>query len=63
MNLEDKRREYIWERIDEQGLPADPLELFSRWLEEALGSDHPDPTAMTLSTVERKGQPSGRMRA
>jgi pyridoxamine 5'-phosphate oxidase len=60
-DLENERREYTWDRLDESKLPRDPLELFSAWLEQALDSENPDPTAMTLSTVERYGQPSSRI--
>jgi pyridoxamine 5'-phosphate oxidase len=56
-----QRREYTWESLDESHLPADPLVLFSQWLEEALQSGNPDPTAMTLSTVEHGGQPASRI--
>jgi pyridoxamine 5'-phosphate oxidase len=60
-DLGDERREFTWERLDESMLPPDPITLFSAWLEQALASDNPDPTAMTLSTVERNGQPSSRI--
>jgi len=60
-DLEDERREYGWQRLDDSNLPVDPLELFTTWLKEALESENPDPTAMTLSTVERNGQPSSRV--
>ena len=60
-DLGDKRREYTWDRLDETKLPRDPIELFSAWLEQALDSENPDPPAMTLSTVERNGQPSSRI--
>lgn len=55
------RREYGRGALDESALPADPLELFSSWLEEAGLSGNPEPTAMTLSTVEYNGQPSSRI--
>jgi len=60
-DLENERREYTWDRLDESKLPTDPIELFATWLEQAMDSDNPDPTAMTLSTVERNGQPSSRI--
>ncbi len=60
-DLEKKRREYTWDKLDDSMLPFDPMELFSMWLEQALESGHPDPGAMTLSTVERNGQPSSRI--
>ena len=60
-DLGEERREYSGERLDESKLPGDPLVLFSAWLEQALDSENPDPTAMTLSTIARKGQPSSRI--
>ena len=59
--LEDERREYTVDKLNESTLPEDPLDLFSHWLGKALKSNNPDPTAMTLSTVERNGQPSSRI--
>ena len=60
-DLGDERREYRLYQLSEEHLPADPMELFSDWMQEALDSSNPDPTAMTLSTVERNGQPSSRI--
>jgi len=57
----EERRDYTNDILDESQLPADPMELFARWLEEALDSENPDPTAMTLSTIERNGSPSSRI--
>jgi pyridoxamine 5'-phosphate oxidase len=59
--LGNKRREYSRDRLDDSLLPKDPLTLFAAWLEQALESGNPDPTAMTLCTVERNGQPSSRI--
>jgi len=59
--LEGVRREYDRDQLDESGLPADPLVLFEVWLEEAVRSNSPDPTAMTLSTVDEGGSPSSRI--
>ncbi len=60
-DLRSERREYTWDNLDESNLPGDPMILFSTWLAQALESENPDPTAMTLSTVERNGQPSSRI--
>lgn len=60
-DLGDERREYERDKLEESELPADPMELFSLWLNYALESAAADPTAMTLSTVERNGQPSSRI--
>ena len=55
------RREYNLDKLDESHLPENPLEIFALWLEQAQSSGYTDPTAMTLSTVERNGQPSSRI--
>jgi pyridoxamine 5'-phosphate oxidase len=59
--LAEERRDYHYGKLDEASLPADPMGLFSGWLEEAISSGNPDPTAMVLATVERNGQPSSRI--
>lgn len=41
--------------------PADPLEIFESWLEEAETAEPNDPTALSLSTVGEDGMPSSRM--
>jgi len=55
------RREYDLERLEELKLPDDPLLLFVAWMEKASISGIPDPTAMTLSTVDDLGSPSSRI--
>lgn len=60
-DLEGVRREYDREQLDESHIPADPFTLFERWMEEALRSGTPDPTAMTLSTVDESASPSSRI--
>ncbi len=59
--LERVRREYDLDHLDDAELPADPLLLFTEWMEEASKSGNPDPTAMTLSTVDDSGSPSSRI--
>lgn len=60
-DLGDERREYDRSKMDRSSLPENPMELFSQWLHQALQSDTIDPSAMTLSTVDSKGQPSSRI--
>jgi pyridoxamine 5'-phosphate oxidase len=43
------------------GIDADPLELFLRWLGEAIDAGEPEPTAMSLATSDTDGSPSARM--
>ncbi len=59
--LDRVRREYDLDQLNESKLPADPLLLLIAWMEEAARSGNPDPTAMTLSTVDRNGSPSSRI--
>lgn len=60
-DLGDERREYGRGKMEISKLPEDPMVLFSQWLQEALQSGIPDPTAMTLSTVDSDGSPSSRI--
>lgn len=61
MELEGVRREYDRDHLDESNIPMDPMILFVSWMEEASRSNAPDPTAMTLSTVDESGSPSSRI--
>lgn len=58
--LEDIRKSYDLGRLDEEGLPAEPSDLFSVWLREVLESGQEEPTAMTLSTCA-DGWPDSRI--
>lgn len=40
---------------------ASPLAVFQSWLAEATAKEPSDPTAMTLATVDGRGQPAARM--
>lgn len=60
-DLGQERREYSLKRLDDAQLPSDPMVLFGAWMEQASKSGNPDPTAMTLSTVDEDGNPSSRI--
>ncbi len=47
--------------FDEQDLTDDPLELFTRWFEEARDQATAEPNAMALATATPDGAPSARM--
>ncbi|SEO51769.1 pyridoxine/pyridoxamine 5'-phosphate oxidase [Actinacidiphila rubida] len=47
--------------FDLTGLPADPHELFTDWLRDAVRQGVREPHAMTLSTVGSDGLPSARV--
>jgi len=61
MNLADLRSEYAQRTLDESDVEADPLALFTQWMEAAIRAELPEPTAMNLSTVGIDGRPSGRI--
>ncbi|TLD70924.1 pyridoxamine 5'-phosphate oxidase [Phragmitibacter flavus] len=59
-NLADLRLNYVKGDLLEAEIPGDPLELFARWMEDALAAGVVEPNAMTLATVSAEGQPSAR---
>ena len=61
MNLEQLRREYARETLDESTVDPDPLTQFGLWFAEAQQADLLDPNAMALATATRDGTPSVRM--
>ncbi len=61
MKIADLRNDYALRRLDETDVDADPCKQFHAWLAEALEAQVPEPTAMTLATVDAEGRPSGRV--
>jgi len=47
--------------LDEEMLPAGPMELFDAWMRDVLRAGLPEPTAMALSTVSADLRPRARM--
>jgi pyridoxamine 5'-phosphate oxidase len=60
VSLADIRKDYHADSLSEQDLDPDPIVQFNRWLHAALHSNDPEPTAMSLATVDPEGQPSVR---
>lgn len=60
-NLADIRREYGALSLDDEAVAADPLEQFQNWFDDILLIEKHDPTAMVLSTVDKKGFPDSRV--
>lgn len=60
MSLADTRRDYQLHTLNESDIPATPHPLFDDWIAQALKSDAPDRTAMTLATATPDGKPSAR---
>jgi pyridoxamine 5'-phosphate oxidase len=47
--------------FDADRAPADPVTLFLDWFDAALAAGVREPHAMTLSTTDASGRPSGRV--
>lgn len=54
------RARYRADGLSEEALAADPIEQFSRWFSQAVGSKLHEPNAMVLSTADAEGRPSSR---
>lgn len=55
------RRDFSGQPLDKASVPNDPLELFSRWYDEAVGAQVMDANAMSLATVNANGEPHNRI--
>jgi pyridoxamine 5'-phosphate oxidase len=60
-NIEDLRKSYHFGALEAADLTTDPMDLFRRWWHEAVEMEIDEANAMTLATVNRKGQPSARI--
>jgi pyridoxamine 5'-phosphate oxidase len=59
--LADLRQEYSLKTLDEADVDRDPLKQFGIWMVEAIHAQVPEPTAMTLATVDAAAHPSARI--
>jgi len=59
--LADLRQNYAQRTLTEADVLPAAVPQFRRWLDEALAAQLDEPTAMTVSTVGPKGQPSARV--
>jgi pyridoxamine 5'-phosphate oxidase len=55
------RKEYSRKKLSLSETVEHPIEQFEIWLKEAIDSNVPEPTAMSLSTADINGHPSSRM--
>lgn len=60
-SLADIRQEYTFAGLTEADLDPNPFTQFARWFEQAVHAEVPEPTGMTLATVNNAGQPSVRV--
>jgi pyridoxamine 5'-phosphate oxidase len=60
-DLASLRKDYALKTLEERNVDRDPLKQFGVWLVEAIHAQVPEPSAMTLATVDSGGRPSGRI--
>ncbi len=60
-DLENIRREYLRGGLHRKDLADNPIDQFHLWMAQAVEAEIPDPSAMTLATVDAQGQPSQRI--
>lgn len=61
MDLSGLREEYGRGGLDLPDLADEPVEMFERWLQQAVDAGVHEPNAMVLATSTRAGRPSSRM--
>ena len=55
------RENYAASGLSRDDLTEKPIDLFEKWLKQAIDSGMPDPNGMVVSTVDSTGQPYSRM--
>lgn len=60
-NIEDLRKSYHLGSLETVDLTPDPMDFFRQWWHEAIEAEIEEANAMTLATVNRKGQPTARI--
>jgi pyridoxamine 5'-phosphate oxidase len=61
LDLEEKRREYRYGKLDRDSLADSPFDQFRQWMDNAIDADVQDPTAMCVATVAEDRKPSQRI--
>jgi len=61
LKIDAIRKEYTRGVLDLSGIDADPFSFFSKWLQQAIAVQIPEPTAMVVSTTGEDGYPQSRM--
>ena len=61
VELASLRKDYALKTLDESQVDRDPMRQFGVWMVEAIHAQVPEPTAMTLATVDAAGRPAARI--
>ena len=59
--IEHPRQDYRAGTLDVEDVADGPLHALRRWLDAAIAAELPEPTAVTLATVDADGQPDARV--
>jgi pyridoxamine 5'-phosphate oxidase len=60
-DLKGIRNDYALKTLEEAAVDRDPLKQFGVWMAEAIHAQVPEPTAMTLATVDARNRPAARI--
>ncbi|MHA7862240.1 pyridoxamine 5'-phosphate oxidase [Tessaracoccus sp. Y36] len=60
-NLHDVRRDYTGAPLPDDVASVEPWRLLDDWVNDALAGGEPEPTAVTLATVDVDGRPQARI--
>jgi pyridoxamine 5'-phosphate oxidase len=60
-DLAQIRNDYALKTLDEREVDSDPMKQFGVWMVETIHAQVPEPTAMTLATVDARARPSARI--
>jgi pyridoxamine 5'-phosphate oxidase len=55
------RQDYAKAGLTESDVLPSALDQIERWLKDAIAAKHPEPTAMTLATIDESGDPAARV--
>lgn len=61
INIQDIRKEYSKNALDESEVDKNPIVQFEKWFQEAIASEVKEPNAMSLSTVDEHHKPHSRI--
>jgi pyridoxamine 5'-phosphate oxidase len=60
-SLASLRKDYALKTLEEKDVDPDPIRQFGVWMVEAIHAQVPEPTAMSLATIDARHRPSNRI--
>lgn len=60
-NIDAIRRDYMLRSLSQTDMDSNPIDMFSKWFDEAVTAAIPDVNAMSLATCGNDGQPTSRV--